>query len=140
MKVAGVPQPGNPAGQVSFRDRVYSILRRVPRGNVVTYGQLALLAGRPHAAWQVGRIAHAGSPDLPWHRIVNRFGGLAAGYDGGRIVHRHALEAEGIRVTPDLTVDLARYQWWPDRRNDSVLGRSPSRRRGVANVSRITGA
>lgn len=97
-----------------LRKRVYAILRNVPRGMVVTYGQLALLAGNPHAARQVGWIAHTGSPDLPWQRVVNRFGGLATGYRGGRRGHRMALRADGVRVHADLTVDLDRYQWWPD--------------------------
>jgi len=88
-------------------------VRRVPRGKVVTYGQLALLAGYPRAARQVGWIAHNGGPRLPWQRVVNRHGGLASGYRGGRAGHRLDLIAEGIAVRPDLTVDLERYQWWP---------------------------
>jgi methylated-DNA-protein-cysteine methyltransferase related protein len=97
----------------SLREKVYEILRRVPHGRVVTYGQLALLAGSPRAARQVGWIAHNGGPDLPWQRVVNRHGGLASGYGGGRLRHRLDLIAEGVAVRPDLTVDLARYQWWP---------------------------
>jgi methylated-DNA-protein-cysteine methyltransferase-like protein len=97
----------------SFRDRVYAFLRRVPRGRVVTYGQLALLAGHPRAARQVGWIAHMGAPDLPWQRVVNRFGGMATGYTGGRRGHKLDLEDDGVKVRADFTVDLRRYQWWP---------------------------
>jgi len=86
----------------ALRGRVYEILRCVPQGKVVTYGQLALLAGHPRAARQVGWIAHAGGPDLPWQRVVNRFGGLASGYRGGRQGHRHDLERDGVRVREDL--------------------------------------
>jgi methylated-DNA-protein-cysteine methyltransferase-like protein len=99
--------------RLSFRDHVYAILRRVPRGKVVTYGQLALLAGYPRAARQVGWIAHSGAPDLPWQRVVNRFGGMATGYTGGRRGHQRDLEDDGVRVRADFTVDLRRYQWWP---------------------------
>ena len=98
-----------------LRRMVYEILRRVPRGRVVTYGQLALIAGRPRAGREVGWIASEGSPRLPWQRVVNRFGGLAAGYGPrGRIAHKRDLNAEGVRVRRNLTVDLQRYQWWPD--------------------------
>jgi methylated-DNA-protein-cysteine methyltransferase-like protein len=86
----------------------------VPRGKVITYGQLALLAGFPRAARQVGWIAHAGHPDLPWQRVVNRSGGLATGYEGGRQGQKRDLEGDGVRVAEDFTIDLARYQWWPD--------------------------
>jgi methylated-DNA-protein-cysteine methyltransferase related protein len=109
---------------VGLRDRVYAILRCVPRGRVVTYGQLALLAGFPRAARQIGWIAHAGSPPLPWQRVVNRFGGLATGYTGGRRGHKRDLEDDGVRVRADFTVDLARYQWWPDERTCRRLGLS----------------
>ncbi len=99
-----------------LRRLVYDVLRRVPRGRVVTYGQLALIAGRPRAGREVGWIASEGGTGLPWQRVVNRFGGLAAGYafPHGRIAHKRDLNAEGVRVRRNLTVDLQRYQWWPD--------------------------
>jgi len=97
-----------------FRERVWEILSHVPKGRVVTYGQLALLAGRPRAARQVGWIAHAGGGHLPWHRVVNRAGGLASGYQGGRAGHGRDLSREGVRFRKDLTIDVRRYQWWPD--------------------------
>jgi len=119
----------------TFKARVYAILRRVPKGRVVTYGQLALLAGHPRAARQVGWIAHAGAPGLPWQRVVNRFGGLASGYRTGRDGHRQDLERDGVRVRADLTVDLRRYQWWPGERarphpttNDEARAALPRRR------------
>jgi methylated-DNA-protein-cysteine methyltransferase related protein len=108
-----------------LRRRVYAILRNVPRGKVVTYGQLALLAGNPRAARQVGWIAHAGGPDLPWQRVVNRFGGLATGYRGGRRGHGQDLRADGVRVRADFTVDLDKYQWWPEERTFRRLRLGP---------------
>lgn len=98
----------------TFRERVWAIVRAVPKGRVVTYGQIALLAGRPRAAREVGWIAHAGGQDIPWQRVVNRAGGLARGYGGGQAGHRRDLFKDGVRMTPDLRVDLTRYQWWPD--------------------------
>ncbi|MHB8730871.1 MAG: MGMT family protein [bacterium] len=102
--------------QSDFRRLVYAVLRRVPRGRVVTYGQLALIAGRRRAGREVGWIAYEGGRGLPWQRVVNRFGGLAIGYGGhdGRAAHKRDLAAEGVRVRRNMTVDLRRYQWWPD--------------------------
>jgi methylated-DNA-protein-cysteine methyltransferase related protein len=121
-----------------FRERVWEILRCVPSGRVVTYGQLALLAGHPRAARQVGWIAHAGGPDLPWQRVVNRAGGLASGYRGGRAGHKRELQRDGVRVRADLTVDLRRYQWWPNARTCARL-RLPDEVRAIV-LSRGGGA
>jgi methylated-DNA-protein-cysteine methyltransferase-like protein len=98
---------------MTFRERVYAIVRAVPRGRVVTYGQVAALAGRPRAAREVGWIAAGGGSGIPWQRVVNRFGGLASGYTSGRVGHRRALRRDGVRVSKTFTVDLRRYQWWP---------------------------
>ncbi len=127
-------RPPSPRGSPrwgSLRAIVYAILRQVPRGKVVTYGQLALLAGNPWGARQVGWIAHAGGEDLPWQRVVNRFGGLASGYRGGRAGHKADLEDDGVRVREDFTVDLERYQWWPPSRV-TAAGRGVAARPGQA--------
>ncbi|MGH2348911.1 MAG: MGMT family protein [bacterium] len=99
---------------MTFRDRVHAIVRAVPRGRVVTYGQVAALAGKPRAAREVGWIAAAGGPGIPWQRVVNRFGGLATGYTGGRLGHRRELRRDGVQISRTFTVDLRRYQWWPN--------------------------
>lgn len=99
----------------SFRERVEDIVRRIPRGRVMTYGQIAALAGSPIAARIVGGIAHFGDPELPWQRVVNKKGGLASGYPGGRAGHAAALEAEGIKVSDDYYVNVQELLWWPDR-------------------------
>lgn len=99
-----------------------AIVGAVPRGRVVTYGQVALLAGRPYAAREVGWIAHAGGNGTPWQRVVNRFGGLARGYTGGMAGHRRTLQRDGVKVGPGYCVDLRRYLWWPDARTRRRLG------------------
>lgn len=81
-----------------FRKRVCSIVANIPKGRVMTYGQLAALAGNARAARIVGGIAHFGDPNLPWQRVVNKKGGLAAGYPGGRTGQKKHLELEGIEV------------------------------------------
>jgi methylated-DNA-protein-cysteine methyltransferase-like protein len=97
-------------------------VRAVPKGRVVTYGQVALLAGRAHAAREVGWIAHAGCAGIPWQRVVNRSGGLARGFTGGRAGHRRALRRDGVSVGPNFRVDLKRYLWWPGAQTRRRLG------------------
>jgi methylated-DNA-protein-cysteine methyltransferase-like protein len=83
--------------KIGFRDRVEMVVRQIPRGRVMTYGQLAALCGNARAARIVGGIAHFGDPDLPWQRVVNKQGGLAAGYPGGRQSHRNNEPADSNR-------------------------------------------
>lgn len=99
--------------EAGFRERVEMIVRQIPRGRVMTYGQIAALAGSAYAARIVGGIAHFGDPDLPWQRVVNKQGGLASGYPGGRSGHKQVLEAEGIVISDDDKVDVSKLIWWP---------------------------
>ena len=78
----------------------------------MTYGQIAGLCGNARAARIVGGIAHYGDPVLPWQRVVNRSGGLASGYPGGRQGHKQVLEAEGMEVIDD-SVDVQKLLWMP---------------------------
>lgn len=99
----------------AFKEHVYKMVAQIPEGRLMTYGQLAALAGKPRGAWEVGQIAHFGPEELPWHRVVNKQGGLASGWpNGGREAHKALLEAEGIKVTPEYVVDVATLQWWPE--------------------------
>jgi methylated-DNA-protein-cysteine methyltransferase-like protein len=100
-----------------FRQRVYALVSQIPRGRVMTYGQLAALAGHPNAARIVGGIAHFGDPDLPWQRVVKKTGSLAEGYPGGMSGHKQVLEAEGVKVTDDFRVDVEGLLWWPPSPN-----------------------
>ena len=81
----------------------------------MTYGQLAALCGSPRAARIVGGIAHFGPEELPWHRVVNQRGGLAAGFPGGRKEHASRLRLEGVQVDHDFTVDVTNLLWWPQQ-------------------------
>lgn len=97
-----------------FRQRAYEIVRQIPKGRVMTYGQIAALCGNAAAARIVGGVAHFGDPDLPWQRVVNKSGGLASGYPGGRGSHKKHLEAEGIEVSEDYkVVDIRSLLWTP---------------------------
>ena len=109
----------------SFNSAVYDIVRRIPRGAVATYGQVATLAGRPRNARFVGFALHA-NPEpgvIPCHRVVFRDGSLAPGFAfGGPERQRAMLEEEGVPFIPPRAghdnagdggwrVDLARCQW-----------------------------
>ncbi|HET8690059.1 MAG TPA: MGMT family protein [Candidatus Saccharimonadales bacterium] len=98
---------------VSFKQQVYELVAQIPEGRVMTYGDIALLAGHPYAARQVGGLAHFGPTGLPWQRVVNRHGGLASGYYGGKDGHQAALEAEGIEIKDYQVVDFAKLRWRP---------------------------
>lgn len=99
--------------EAGFRERVEAVVAQIPPGRVMTYGQLAALCGNARAARIVGGIAHFGNPALPWQRVVNKQGGLAAGYPGGRRGHKVHLEAEGVSVSDDYKVNVSELLWWP---------------------------
>jgi len=105
-----------PRVDADFAKRVYELVAQIPKGRVMTYGQLAALCGAAWAAWEVGQIAHTGPSDLPWQRVVNKQGGLAAGWPGGgRAAQAALLEAEGVAVSDDYKVDIARLLWDPSQ-------------------------
>ncbi len=99
--------------EAGFRQRVEALVALIPAGRVMTYGQLAALCGNARAARIVGGIAHFGDPALPWQRVVNKQGGLAAGYPGGRSGHKQVLEAEGVTVSDEYKVAVDKLLWWP---------------------------
>lgn len=109
------PRTGN-IQPLSRNLRIYAIVRRIPRGRVATYGQIARLAGLPGHARQVGYALHA-LPDnggVPWHRVINARGAISLrSYHGGDHLQRMLLDAEGVRFGWDGRVSLDRYGWRP---------------------------
>ena len=100
---------------VSPRHHIYEIARRIPRGRVATYGDVARLSGNPRAAREVGRALSALGEvsDVPWWRIVNRHGTISCRSNGMEL-QAELLRAEGIAVDADGSLDLARYRWDDD--------------------------
>ena len=98
---------------MSLFERVYEYVKTVPRGKVVTYGQVAAAIGSPRCARQVGWALHV-NPEpgvIPCHRVVNREGRLAPAFAfGGEAVQASLLEAEGVEVVGGY-VDLNKYRW-----------------------------
>ena len=101
----------------STYQKFYAVIRRVPRGRVATYGQIATLAGLPGHARQVGYALHAlrGSTTVPWQRVINAAGRISLRPMTGGISQRMLLEKEGV-VFDGERVSLARYAWKPGRR------------------------
>ncbi|HEY9505156.1 MAG TPA: methylated-DNA--[protein]-cysteine S-methyltransferase [Gemmatimonadales bacterium] len=98
--------------------RIYAVVRRIPRGRVATYGQVAELAGLPGHARQVGYALHAlpRGTTVPWHRVLNARGALSLRKSpGGEITQRLLLEREGVRFDARGRVNLARVRWGPRR-------------------------
>ena len=84
----------------------------------MTYGQIAAMCGNSRAARIVGGIAHYGNPNLPWQRVVNKQGGLASGYPGGRQAHAEHLKLEGLDITEGYyIVDMDKILWSPSEGN-----------------------
>jgi alkylated DNA nucleotide flippase Atl1/3-methyladenine DNA glycosylase AlkD len=114
-------------------EKIYAIIQRVPRGKVVTYGQVAALAGLPKRARLVGtalREAQEGL-DLPWQRVINAGGRVSSrgglGVEEG--YQRHLLEEEGVVFDAHGRTDLERFGWDPDaaprRRGEAIRAKKP---------------
>ncbi|MDR2530517.1 MAG: MGMT family protein [Oscillospiraceae bacterium] len=94
----------------TFSDNVRKIVTAIPYGKVMSYGQVAALAGNPRSSRVVGWVMHANDDyrKLPCYRVVFKDGSLPEGYVfGGAEVQRNLLAAEGVTFTPDGKVDLA---------------------------------
>jgi O-6-methylguanine DNA methyltransferase len=100
-----------PARDSAFTRRVVSVARRIPAGRVVTYGDLAKLAGRPRAARAVGNIMReARYPGLPYHRVIAA-GGQLGGYGGNSSLKRSLLAAEGLTVSGTRVLHFTKVRW-----------------------------
>ena len=111
MTSSGPPTDPTPG----FHERVLALVARIPEGRVMTYGQLALLAGNPGAARQAGFVLNSlmGRSDLPWQRVINAQGRVSTHKVGFGDMQERLLMAEGVAFEHGRC-DLSRVQWWPD--------------------------
>ena len=95
--------------------RFYAVIRRIPEGFVATYGQVAILAGLPGRARQVGYALNALHDEaIPWQRVINAQGMISKRADPiFETIQRQLLEAEGVCFDKNGRVSLTRYQWNP---------------------------
>ena len=111
-------QPASTTSGKGWRP-VYRVVRRIPVGQVATYGQVAALAGMPGAARQVGWALSAldAEDDVPWHRVINAQGQISPrGAREAVDLQRALLESEGIELSHRGRVDLGLYAWEPGAR------------------------
>lgn len=117
-----------------YRERVYALVRRIPSGRVMTYGQIAELLGEGYTPRTVGFVMH-GSPDgTPWHRVLNAQGKCST----GRVVLPHdkqqrMLEQEGVEFDKNSRCDLQQFLFIPKKKAEkpkqgSLFKQKPSNR------------
>lgn len=100
----------------NYRERVYEIVRQIPAGKVMTYGQIAEILGEGYTPRTVGYVLHASdSEGLPWQRVINSQGACST----GRLtmpanLQQQMLEAEGVKFDEKGRCDLAEYRWIPE--------------------------
>lgn len=101
--------------QPGYNERVYEIVRRIPAGHVMTYGQIADMLGAGYTPRTVGFVMHAAPDGVPWQRVINAQGACST----GRVLLPHnvqqsLLEAEGITFDARGRCDLKRHRWVPE--------------------------
>ena len=106
----------NFANNKEYQDRVYQIVRQIPRGRVMTYGQIAGILGDGYTPRTVGYVMHAAdSEGVPWQRVINSQGGCSTGkilmpYN----VQQKMLEDEGVAFNEKGKCELEKYRWFPE--------------------------
>ena len=98
-----------------LHQRTIAVIKKIPRGKVVTYGQIATMAGNPRAARQVVRTLHASSEkeNLPWHRVINSRGKISLQPGQGYELQKALLEKERVPVSRTGVIDLEKHLWKP---------------------------
>src|SRR5919202_1733316 len=99
-----------------YRERVFELVRRIPEGRVMTYGQIAEILGEGYTPRTVGFVMHSADEETtPWQRVINSQGACST----GRLTLTHdrqqrMLEAEGVEFDARGRCDLSRYRWTPE--------------------------
>ena len=99
---------------MGFFERVYAVVQSIPRGKVLSYGDVARLAGSPHSSRQVGWALHCNPRpgESPCHRVIFKDGSVSSGFAfGGPQVQRTMLEAEGVVFGENKKTDMSIYRW-----------------------------
>ncbi|HKP37125.1 MAG TPA: MGMT family protein [Pyrinomonadaceae bacterium] len=125
-----MPKPNDKLKHVAqYRERVYKIVRRIPRGKVMTYGQIAYMLGEGYTPRTVGFVMHGSDENnTPWHRVINSQGRVST----GRLVlpsdkQQRMLEREGVKFDKTGRCDLEVFIWQPARRTKEKTDASKGR-------------
>ena len=103
------------ADETAYREKVFTLVARIPKGNVMTYGSIAAVLGEGYTPRTVGYVMHNSPDGVPWQRVINSQGKCST----GRLtiplnLQREMLEAEGVVFSKSGRCDLRMYQWWPE--------------------------
>jgi methylated-DNA-protein-cysteine methyltransferase-like protein len=115
-----------------YRERVFRIVRTIPRGRVMTYGQIAEILGEGYTPRTVGFVMHSSNDQTPWHRVINAQGGCST--RGLVLPHdkqQRMLEAEGISFDKRGRCTLQEYLWIPAQ--SKVKGKAREQRTTLFN-------
>jgi methylated-DNA-protein-cysteine methyltransferase related protein len=98
-----------------YRKRVYDLVKQIPPGRVMTYGQIAGILGEGYTARTVGYVMHGSDDDVPWQRVINAQGKCST----GRLtipmnLQQEILESEGVEFSPAGKCNLGEYLWYPE--------------------------
>lgn len=106
----------NQVDEKSYRERVYEIVRAIPRGRVMTYGQIAELLGQGYTPRTVGYVMHAADTEkIPWQRVINSQGACSTGKMTLPVnLQQKILEDEGVNFNEKGRCDLKNYLWSPE--------------------------
>ena len=109
-----------------YRERVFQLVRMIPKGRVMTYGQIAEILGEGYTARTVGFVMHSSNDKTPWHRVINAQGGCST--RGLVLPHdkqQRMLEAEGVSFNARGRCSLEEYVWLPEPAKLKVKAREP---------------
>ena len=102
---------------MNFRQKVLAVVKKIPHGRVASYGQIALYAGKPRGAREVGWILHSTEMQpqvqIPWWRVINNAGRISikGSYSNTPDLQRKLLTAEGVEVAKNFDIDIEKYRW-----------------------------
>lgn len=97
-----------------FTEKTIRIIKSIPEGKIMTYGQIARVAGSPSGARQVVRILHSMSRayDLPWHRVINAKGEIAVKDEESHFTQVSLLKSEGIEMDRNNRINTEQYRYY----------------------------
>jgi methylated-DNA-protein-cysteine methyltransferase-like protein len=99
----------------NYRERVYEIVRQIPKGRVMTYGQIAMILGEGYTARTIGYAMHGSDDGVPWQRVINAQGACStAKMTMPMNLQQGMLESEGVVFNEKGRCDLGIYQWFPE--------------------------
>ena len=100
----------------TYRERVYEVVRRIPAGRVMTYGQISEILGEGYTPRTVGYVMHgADTENVPWQRVINAAGACSTGKMTMPVnLQQEMLQSEGVVFNDRGKCELKRYLWYPE--------------------------